>query len=562
MAASLENTTETNAIQTDRNGNKFRVKKKQLKKPQTDDAKLGHLQTHYSDHPSRALTPQKLADILLGAEQGNLIAQCELAEDMEEKDGHVFAELQKRRRALLGVSWKIVPPRNASDAEIKDTEMLQAHFEDMTFLDDVIFDMSDAILKGFSNNEITWQQQQGLWVPSAIEFKDPSWFMTHPAQEPGQNRNELRLRNNSTNGEALQPYGWISHCHKTKSGYLARSGLARVLAWPYLFKNYSVRDLAEFLEIYGLPLRLGKYPTGANPEEKNTLLNAVMSIGHNAGGIIPKGMEIDFQEAAKGTQAPFEYMVSLMEKTISKAILGGTLTSQADGKSSTNALGNVHNEVRQELRDSDLKQIANTLTRDLVLPMYSLNGKSFTHDQRSPKFEFDITEAEDLKNFSESLPALVDVGLKIPVKWAQDKLQIPEPQKDEPILSRSGFSPSNEQGQTKPVGSALTKPQTKLKAINKIVALKAKSKAKPDTNKKANDQLDNFTNQLANEMSPVLQGFTNEVQQLVEQASTLEDLQQSLADLDLDVNEAIEIMQQAFIVAELGGMLAIEEETE
>lgn len=559
MAASLENTTETNAIQTDRNGNKFRVKKKQLKKPQTDDAKLGHLQTHYSDHPSRALTPQKLADILLGAEQGNLIAQCELAEDMEEKDGHVFAELQKRRRALLGVSWKIVPPRNASDAEIKDTEMLQAHFEDMTFLDDVIFDMSDAILKGFSNNEITWQQQQGLWVPSAIEFKDPSWFMTHPAQEPGQNRNELRLRNNSTNGEALQPYGWISHCHKTKSGYLARSGLARVLAWPYLFKNYSVRDLAEFLEIYGLPLRLGKYPTGANPEEKNTLLNAVMSIGHNAGGIIPKGMEIDFQEAAKGTQAPFEYMVSLMEKTISKAILGGTLTSQADGKSSTNALGNVHNEVRQELRDSDLKQIANTLTRDLVLPMYSLNGKSFTHDQRSPKFEFDITEAEDLKNFSESLPALVDVGFKIPVKWAQDKLQIPEPQKDEPVLARAAAD-------VKSVGAVLTEPQTKpqakLKAINKIVALKAKSEAKPDTNKKVSDQLANFTNQLANEMSPVLQGFTNEVQQLVEQASSFDELSDLLAGLNLDTDEAIELMQQAFVVGELSGRVDVEAEAD
>ena len=290
---------------------------KVLVKPQTDNAKLGHLHSHYASHPSRGLTPAKLAKILSQAEQGDLIAQCELAEDMEEKDGHIFSELQKRRRALLGVEWQIVPPRNASAAEKADSEMLAEQLEDMQILDDLIFDMSDAILKGFSNSEIKWQQQGKLWLPEAFNFKEPSWFMTPPVAADGKtavDRNELRLRDNTLEGAALQTFGWVSHVHKTKSGYLGRNGLARVLAWPFLFKNYGVCDLAEFLEIYGLPLRLGKYPTGANKSEKATLLRAVMSIGHNAGGIIPKGMEIDFKEAAKGNKDPFEYMISLMEK--------------------------------------------------------------------------------------------------------------------------------------------------------------------------------------------------------------------------------------------------------
>lgn len=536
-------------IQTDSNGNKFRIK--HLKEKQTDDAKLGHLRTHYSDHPSRALSPQKLAEILIGAEQGNIIAQCELAEDMEEKDGHVFAELQKRRRALLGVDWKIVPPRNATASEVKDADMLQELLEDLTFLDDVIFDMSDGILKSFSNQEIIWQQQSSIWLPENIEFKDPSWFMTHPAQQPGQNRNELRLRNNSLEGEALQPFGWISHCHKTKSGYLARSGLARVLAWPYLFKNYSVRDLAEFLEIYGLPLRLGKYPTGSSQDEKNTLLNAVMSIGHNAGGIIPKGMEIDFQEAAKGTQQPFEYMVGLMEKTISKAVLGGTLTSQADGKSSTNALGNVHNEVRQELRDSDLKQIANTLTRDLVFPLYYLNGKSYQHPSRAPRFEFDITEAEDLKSFSDSLPSLVDIGFKIPARWAHEKLQIPEPQKDELVLMRAAASVNNTDAKPK---TEAPKKNAALKGLARIVALKAKS------DKALNeDTADLFTHQLADGFSPILQDFNNEIEALISEATSLESLQEELNAMDLSIDEASEVLQLALVASELGGMADVED---
>ena len=37
----------------------------------------------------------------------------------------------------------------------------------------------------------------------------------------------------------------------------------------------------------------------------------------------------------------------------------------------------VHNEVRMEVRDSDLSQLSATLTRDLIYPLYALNGKSF-----------------------------------------------------------------------------------------------------------------------------------------------------------------------------------------
>ncbi|WDE07283.1 DUF935 domain-containing protein [Thalassomonas viridans] len=526
----------TSGYQYDQKGNKFRIK--QLKTPQTQDAKLGHLHKHYAEHPSRGLTPAKLAGILQRAEQGDLIAQCELAEDMEEKDGHIFSELQKRRLCMKSVPWKIVPPRNPSAAEQRDTEMLQELFEDMTFFDQVLFDMSDAILKGFSNQEISWHQEEKIWLPQEIEFKDPSWFRVNP-----NNRNELMLRDHSETGEALQPFGWIRHVHKTKSGYVSRNGLARVLAWPYLFKNFSVRDLAEFLEIYGLPLRLGKYPTGASPDEKMTLLRAVMSIGHNAGGIIPKGMDIEFQNAASGGKDPFEYMVSLMEKTESKAILGGTLTSQADGKSSTNALGNVHNEVREELRDSDLMQLASTLTRDLVLPKYMLNCRSFEKPSRSPRFEFDITEAEDMKAFSESLPGLVGLGFRIPRSWGHNKLQIPEAKGDEEVLTLPGAAAENDNQEQKE--AALKK-----QAITKIAALKQKS---------STDVADLYSKQLADDMSPVLKNFTDEIQQLVDSAESWEDLQESLADLNLSVDEATEVMQQALVAAQLSGQHEVNE---
>jgi phage gp29-like protein len=495
-----------------------------------DRAQIAGLYQHFSDHPSRGLTPTKLAGIMAEAERGNLISQCELAEDMEEKDGHIFSELQKRRRALLGLDWQIVPPRNASKAELADVAMLSELMEDRTDIENIVFNMSDGVLKSFANQELEWQTIEKMRIPQC-HWRDPAWFQTNP-----NDRNELRLRDGSYEGAELQPFGWISHKHGAKSGYVGRSALARVLAWPYLFKNFSVRDLAEFLEIYGLPLRLGKYPTGASEKEKATLLRAVMSIGHNAGGIIPRGMDIEFQEAAKGSSTPFEAMMAWCEKTQSKAILGGTLTSQADGASSTNALGNVHNEVRQELRDSDAKQIAATLTRDLIYPMYALNGRSFSGPHRIPRFEFDLSEPEDIAYYAQHLPSLVTLGMQIPVSWVTEKLQIPEPENGEAVLGVQPTEPTKK------------KPESEEEQVSLAALKSGLAHSDQDNLDQALEELTkgNLSESLADTVAPLL----------ALAASAPDDLEAKLQTLwpEMDSDALADRLAKIFFVAELWGM--------
>ncbi|MCY1342913.1 hypothetical protein D9M69_289180 [compost metagenome] len=351
---------------------------------------------------------------------------------MEEKDAHLLAEIGKRRRALTTVDWQVLPPRNADKAEQAEADWLNEVLQDLPDFEDLVFDLLDAIGKGFAGIELDWQLLGREWIPAAFNFREPSWFQLDTAT-----RTELRLRDGSAEGEPLNPFGWIVHTHKAKSGYVARGGLYRVLAWPYLFKNYAVRDLAEFLEIYGLPVRLGTYKSGASAEEKATLLRAVVSIGHNAAGIIPEGMAIEFKEAAKGTHDPFDWMVQWAEKSMSKAILGGTLTSQADGKSSTNALGNVHNEVRHDLLKSDAKQVATTLRQYLLYPLLVLNKGGDRDPRRLPRFQFDLVEPEDMGTYAEALPKLVGAGMQIPASWAHEKLRIPKPSNGEPVLGQA-----------------------------------------------------------------------------------------------------------------------------
>ncbi|EOF5361569.1 DUF935 family protein, partial [Salmonella enterica] len=130
------------------------------------------------------------------------------------------------------------------------------------------------------------------------------WFRSLPEQG-----DQLRLNSDAPDGDALWPFGWLVHRHNARSGFVASSGLFRVLVWPYLFKNYSLRDFAEFLEIYGLPARIAYYAPGTSDEDLDKLLMSLVRLGHDAVATIPLGNEIRFENAATGGGDTFMKMI-------------------------------------------------------------------------------------------------------------------------------------------------------------------------------------------------------------------------------------------------------------
>ena len=136
-----------------------------------------------------------------------------------------------------------------------------------------------------------------------------------------------------------------------------------------------------------------------------TLLRAVMSIGRNAGGIIPNGMSLDFESAADGDTKNHMSLIDWCEKTASKIIVGGTLLSQADGKTSTNAQSNTHELQFEKIIKSDAKQLARSLTDYLVSSLMRLNYPNIQPD-RYPSFSLIrliLKTCRSLVNHSKSL---------------------------------------------------------------------------------------------------------------------------------------------------------------
>jgi len=417
-------------------GLKPKIKQDRTALETNQTAEIAWLTNQWQEHPTVGLTPVLLNRLLTDAEQGNLTAQADLFSDMEEKDAHIFSEMDKRKKGVNGLEWNVIPPKNATDQEKKIAEEVAEWIDDIKDFEMFLFDAMDGVGHGYSCQEIEWHQLGSLWLPKSFEHVNARNFMT-PYSKP----NELRLNDGSPDGADFWDFGWFIHRHKAKSGYIARSGLHRVLSWPFLFKNYGVRDVMEFLEIYGLPIRLGKYPSGATSDEKMTLLRAVMMIGRNAGGAIPQGMSIDFESAATGDTDNHMSLIKWCEQSQSKAIVGGTLLSQADGKTSTNAQSTTHEIQFEKIIKSDAKQLGRSITDSLISHMMRLNYPNITED-RYPAFQFDTSDIEDMTQFSESLGKLVSVGMKIPLSWAHEKLGIPEPaDENEAILSAQQEQP-------------------------------------------------------------------------------------------------------------------------
>nr|DAT68371.1 MAG TPA: portal [Caudoviricetes sp.] len=522
---------------------------------QTDEAMVTANGRVLSDHPSNRITPSKLKSILEDAENGDITAQHELFMDIEEQDSAIGANIQTRKRAILTLDWRIAEPRNATPAEEKLQTEIDELFYQYPNLENLLMDMMDAVGHGFSALEIEWKLENGKYIPHNFIARPQSWFKLD------KNDNLLLKTPSNPMGEPLRPFGWVVHSHKSRSVQLARMGLFRTLAWLYMFKHYSVRDFAEFLELYGMPIRIGKYGAGATNEEKRTLLRALAQIGHNAAGIMPDSMTIELHNAANtgagSANNPFLQMVDWCEKSIARLILGQTLTSGADGKSSTNALGNVHNEVRRDLLVSDAKQVAQTITQQIILPYLQINVDPNIALHRVPYFEFDTKKYDDLSTFADAIPKLVSIGVQIPEKWTRDKLGIPEAQEGEVVLKavQSDFNPDLKTPEKSTALSAHVVGCQCAGCLGKgaHVALSAANKGETEQ-----DLLDNSLNEALNviDFNRQLDPVVRQLAVALTACNTYEEASDKLAEIypDLDNAEHQRYLTQAVFLSELLGV--------
>lgn len=380
----------------------------------------GVRRTH-EERVATGLTPERLGTILRDAAEGNARSYLTLAEEMEERYLHYASQLQTRRLAIESVD----PTIEANGAATKIVDAIEDLINDDGFLE-ARGHLPDAINKSYAVCEMMWEYERKALRPVAYLDRDARFFQM----------DRLSLRNlrlavdGSIEGEELPQAKFIRHIPRTRLGLPLRRGMARPAAWAYLIQQFGLQDWAAFSEVYGMPLRVGKYNAGASGADKRTLLKAVASIANDAAAIIPAGMDIEFHEVnGSNGAAVFGGLLEYVDKQISKLVVGQTMTSD-DGSSLGQA--KIHNEVRLELLRADCRQLAITVNRDLIKPFVDLN---YGPQERYPFLQLPVPDPEDVEALSNALGTLVPLGLKVKQSEIREKVGLSDPQDGDELLT-------------------------------------------------------------------------------------------------------------------------------
>lgn len=385
---------------------------------------LAGVRSPITGYPGDGMTPDRLAVILREADAGDPLRYLELAETIEERDPHYVAVLGTRKR---GVSQLSITVDAASDnaADIAMADMVREWLDRDELADD-LFDILDAIGKGYSFTEIIWDTSEGQWRPGRLEWRDPRWF------RPSRHDLATPLMIGDNGEETPLPGGkFIRAVIRAKSGLPVRSGIARVAVWMWLFKAYTGRDWTIFTQTYGQPIRIGKYGQGATKGDRDTLYRAVANIAGDCAAIIPDGMLIEFVESKSigASSDLYEKRSDWLDRQVSKLVLGQTTTT--DAVSGGHAVAQEHRLVQEDIERADAKSLSAILNRDLVRVWIDLECGP---QARYPRLRIGREEQRDVQMVVDAVTRLVPLGLRVQATEMADLLGLSDPDKGAEIL--------------------------------------------------------------------------------------------------------------------------------
>ena len=488
-------------------------------------------QDRFDTYPKRGITPARLDAIQREADMGYPARQVELFREIEEADGHVLSQAGTRRSAVARLNWELQP--GGDDA--KDLAAFEFCKEMLGGLqvDDLVEDLIEAALQGWSLIELFWDVSEGQAVITGAADIPQEYTLFDRQGIP-----RLATDDDPALGIVLPPLKTVFDRHRRK-GKAARSGLMRTVSWWWLFKSFDTKDWLGFAEVFGFPLRVGKYPAGAKEDDKQALYRAVRGMGTDAAAIISDAMSIEFpgREVRTSGETVHERIFDKMDAQISKALLGQTMTADP-GKTGSLAQAKVHDEVREDLRDSDAKRIQKTFDHQIFTPVTALN---FGPGVRAPHLVFDLSEPEDKEKSVKVLKSAQEMGLPIPVNHAYRSLGIPAPESGDEVLPLPGDNSR--------------KVKSKHIATGDVVMMANSSDAAANESQWAVDRLAELS---LEDAGLAVTDLTGPLHAAIRTATNFEDAQRKVmwAYANMSGDSLSEVLLNAVFIAELNGLLS------
>jgi phage gp29-like protein len=331
-------------------------------------------------------------------------------------DAHLTAVIASRKSVTLSKEWYI--EKNGAPARVvKFIEEAFTKFDVHRATEEIL----DSMLWGMQPMEPIWARPEnfdGEGKIFCIEFigRPPWWF-----QYDRENKLRFRSRENPWPGNEIKPYSLVVPRNNPKYENPYGEALLSKVYWPVNFKKGTLKFWVEGAERNGLPLIIGKVNRNAGDEEYDALYEKLLEYSKGTTIVGPDGMAIEVIDLkGKSSADVYKMLCDFCNAEVSKAIIGQTLTTEA-GDKGARALGQVHDNVRHDLAESDEIQCEGCFN-ELIRMLVDLN---FGNTTIQPLFKYQ--HEEDIRqDVAERDNMLVSMGVRFTPKYYQEQYNLAE----------------------------------------------------------------------------------------------------------------------------------------
>lgn len=339
---------------------------------------------------SRSLTPDRLASVLERLWAGDMDEYLQLCAEIERKDSQWSSQLRQRKLAVTELETQVEGDKDDPIVEAVTKLTRKPGFGALCF------DLLDGISRGFAVCHQVWDPGKLWW---------PRWKFWDPRNFKFDEDDELWRKTDSFELAELERGRWVVHRPKLYSGPSRVGGLAMTAAVHIMAKSFTLKHWLALLEIYGIPIPVGKYTHGAANEDIDALERVVSNLHHEGIAIIPQETSIEIVKSSGGTHHElFRAFMDYNDKALTKIALGATMTADSG---SSRAQAEVHERIASAASETDAEQLFDaTINAQVIVPFVDIN---FGPQDEYPVVYAVIDEGLNVGEFVQSVKTLADL---------------------------------------------------------------------------------------------------------------------------------------------------------
>ena len=173
------------------------------------------------------------------------------------------------------------------------------------------------------------------------------------------------------------PNKFLIGINKEKTGTPLAGSCFRALAWWWCMSNMCGDWLANYAQIFGIPLRKATYDASVGESQKAEVRQMLQSMASATWALVPKGVELDFDKATtSGGQSPQAFLHQFADSQIRKVILHQTMTGGSHdsmGKGGGKAFGSVEQDVKNDCIEAGAAYVAKVINLQFIPYILNVN---------------------------------------------------------------------------------------------------------------------------------------------------------------------------------------------